>query len=290
MNSLFTLIYSFCFQLRFYVFLFPLILKELDRKYNFKTSIRKLNENDNDLPKSLSGKVCVITGGTRGIGAQVVKTLLRKDCHVIVGSSKESQQEIDETIEKLMKDIPEGKGKLEIWRLDLLSMSSVMQFTQKFKNSKLGLNYLIGNAGIGLTNFKLSEDGFESTFAINYLSHCLLIYNLLPIMVESGRQPNSSESRIVLTASGIHNAANLTFNGLNLEKLYSPHLAYAQSKLSMIMFTYKLSRWLNDKSDWGQMVKVHTLHPGICKTDMLSNSKFVKVLGPIIDLFVRVSF
>ncbi len=290
MNSLLTLIYSLFFQLRFYIFHFPLILKEWNRKYNFMTSIRKLNENDNDLPKSLSSKVCVITGGTRGIGAEVVKTLLRKDCHVIIGSSEENQQKIDKTFEKLMKDIPEGKGKLEIWSLNLLSMSSIMLFVQKFKNSKLGLNYLIGNAGIGLTNFKLSEDGFESTFAINYLSHCLLIYNLLPIMVESGRQPNSSESRIVLTASGIHIAGNLRFNDLNLETLYSPYLAYGQSKLAIIMFTYKLSRWLNDKSDWGQMVKVHTLNPGICKTDMLSSSQFVKVLNPIIDLSVRVSF
>jgi len=254
------------------------------------TPVRKLNEDDSDLPEFLSNKVCVITGGTRGIGAEVVKTLLRKDCHVIIGSSEESQQKTDETFEKLMKDIPEGRGKLEIWRLDLLSMSSVMQFVQKFKNSNLGLNYLIENAGIGLTNFKLSEDGFESTFAINYLSHCLLIYNLLPIMVESGRKPNSSESRIVLTASGIHTAANLRFNDLNLETLYSPHLAYGQSKLAMIMFTYKLSRWLNDKSDWGQMVKVHALSPGICKTGILSSSELVKVLGPLIDLSVRVSF
>ena len=40
---------------------------------------------DPDFPKSLIGKVCVITGGTRGLGFDVVKALLTKGCHVITG-------------------------------------------------------------------------------------------------------------------------------------------------------------------------------------------------------------
>jgi len=123
--------------------------------------MRKLNENDDDLPQSLNGKVCITTGGTRGIGAEVVKALLRKDCHVITGSSSKNQKEIDQKYEKLMKDIPKGKGKLEIWNLDLISMSSVMQFVEKFKNSKLHLNYLIANAGVFLYEQRYNEEGFE---------------------------------------------------------------------------------------------------------------------------------
>jgi WW domain-containing oxidoreductase len=187
-----------------------------------------------------------------------------------------------------MEDIPEGKGKLEIWNLDLKSMSSVMKFVEKFKSSKLGLNYLIANAGIMLVNQNLTEDGFESHFEVNYLSHCLLVYHLLPNLVESGRQFNSSESRIVMVSSAAHLAASLRFDDLQLQKLYSPYFAYGQSKLALIMFTYKLSRWLDQKSDWGRMVKVHTLHPGVCKTDIISHIGVYKELKQYVDVAVRV--
>jgi NAD(P)-dependent dehydrogenase (short-subunit alcohol dehydrogenase family) len=279
---------NFWIQVQNYSLMVPYVMKEMDRKYNPLTSMRKLNENDDDLPKSLTGKVCIITGGTRGIGAEVVKAFLRKDCHVITGSSAKSNEEIDKRYKELMEDIPEGKGKLEIWNLDLKSMSSVMKFVEKFKSSKLGLNYLIANAGIMLVNQNLTEDGFESHFEVNYLSHCLLVYHLLPNLVESGRQFNSSESRIVMVSSAAHLAASLRFDDLQLQKLYSPYFAYGQSKLALIMFTYKLSRWLDQKSDWGRMVKVHTLHPGVCKTDIISHIGVYKELKQYVDVAVRV--
>lgn len=42
---------------------------------------------ESDLPQSLDGKVCIITGGTRGLGMEVTKSLLQRGCHVITGSS-----------------------------------------------------------------------------------------------------------------------------------------------------------------------------------------------------------
>jgi len=277
-------------QMQNYALLSPYFLKELDRKYNPLTTMRKLNENDDDLPQSLKGKVCLITGGTRGIGAEVVKALLRKDCYVITGSSSKSQKEIDQRHKNLMEGIPKGKGKLEIWNLDLFSMSSVVQFAVKFKNSKLHLNYFVANAGIFFQEQKYNEEGFESHYAINYLSQCLLIYYLLPTLVETGRQPNSGESRIVLTSSGFHDAANIKFDDLQLKTSYFRFFAYVQSKLAQVMFTYKLSRWLDNKSDWGQMVKVHSLHPGICNTELASNIGFGSEMTPIIDSAVRVCY
>jgi NAD(P)-dependent dehydrogenase (short-subunit alcohol dehydrogenase family) len=263
-------------RLSIYAVITPFLIKEVSRKYNSSSGMRKLDENDVDLPESLEGKVCVITGGSRGIGAEVVKTLLKKGCHVITGSSAKNQTEIEKRYRAIIEEVSEVKGKLEIWNLDLMSMSSVIQFVERFKNSNLSLNYLIANAGIMLQDYKETKDGFESHYQINYLSHCLLIFHLLPNLVETARQANSSESRIVLVSSCAHFAANIRFHDLQLKYLYSRYFAYSQSKLAQVMFTYKLSRWLNSKSDWGQLVKVHALHPGMCNTDLFDVIEFVR--------------
>lgn len=249
----------------------PYLIKEHQRKYNPNSGIRILNENDDDIEKNLEGKVAIITGGSRGLGIEVVRVFLRKGAHVITTSSSTNRDEIDKRYRKITKNIDPGAWKLEIWNVDLMSMQSVMSFVDRFKRqNSTQLNYLICNAGVMFPKYKLSGDGFESQFSINYAGHVLMSYHLLPYLYRSGRQ-SGHQSRLVLTSSCLHHIpTRIRYNDLQSHQAYSPHYAYGQSKVFIVMFIRKLSVVLDAKSDWSRYVRVFTLHPGLVDTDLLT--------------------
>jgi NAD(P)-dependent dehydrogenase (short-subunit alcohol dehydrogenase family) len=114
------------------------------------------------------------------------------------------------------------------------------------------LHLFISNAGIGSQNEgpqrRTSADGYELRFAVNYLSGFLLAYLLLPLLKAS------APARIVNVASlGQH---PIDFDDVMITRGYSGGRAYAQSKLSQIMFTIDLAEELK-----GSGVTVNALHP-----------------------------
>ena len=114
------------------------------------------------------------------------------------------------------------------------------------------LDVFVSNAGIGSQNEgparQTSRDGHELRFAVNYLAGFLLAHLLLPLLKAS------APSRIVNVASlGQH---PIDFDDVMITKGYSGSRAYAQSKLSQIMFTIDLAEELK-----GSGVTVNSLHP-----------------------------
>lgn len=259
---------------------------ELNRKYGLLWKVRKLSPDDSDIPSSLEGKVCVITGGTRGIGLEVVKVLLKKSCYVITGSSA-NEQEIKKRHREILNELGDDiKGVLEIWPLDLSSMDSVRRFAAKIKLSSLKINYLICNGGVMFVPFQLTQDGFEMHFAINYLSHCLLTWLLLPNLCSAAKS-SREKSRIIIVTSGLHRAiGKIRFRDLQSTKFFSVYHAYAQSKLAEIMFAFKLHDYLGEINKSND-VNVLVLHPGVCRTKLMSNFSWFNTVQSL--PFFRVS-
>ena len=92
----------------------------------------------------------------------------------------------------------------------------------------------MNNAGIISRERRESADGYELTFAVNYLSHFLLTELLLPEL----REP----ARIVNVAS--IGQAPLDFDDPMFERGYDAYGAYAQSKLAQITATVELAERL----------------------------------------------
>jgi NAD(P)-dependent dehydrogenase (short-subunit alcohol dehydrogenase family) len=114
------------------------------------------------------------------------------------------------------------------------------------------LDVLVNNAGIGSASDgrqrRVSADGYELRFAVNYLAGFLLTRLLLPLLRAS------TPARIVNVASlGQH---PIDFDDVMLARGYDGSRAYAQSKLAQIMFTFDLARELE-----GTGVTVNCLHP-----------------------------
>ena len=130
---------------------------------------------------------------------------------------------------------------------DLSSLARVRELAERVEAENPRLDALVNNAGIVTRQRELSAEGYELTFAVNYLSHFLLTLLLLPAI------ERSAPARIVNVAS--IGQTPIDFDDVMLERGWEPYRAYAQSKLAQIMFTFELAERR------GGGVTVNTLHP-----------------------------
>lgn len=219
-----------------------------------------------------SNEVAVITGGARGIGAHVVKALLKCDMHVIIGCRNVSA---GSTMVRKLRENGVESGSTTVLPLDLQSIDSIRTFAEAALKAKPQINILINNAGIMFPPYRETEDGFESQWGVNYIAHFLLTHLLLPSMISSAV---SRKSRIINVSSCAHTVTKpFDFSDLNMKKNYIPTAAYAQSKAAQIMFTQYLDRLLQEKN---YPVRVYAVHPGIVNTDIFDDT-LIKILCPL---------
>ncbi|KAM9264956.1 LOW QUALITY PROTEIN: polyprenol dehydrogenase [Cariama cristata] len=206
-----------------------------------------------------NGKVAIVTGGAKGIGYQTVKHLARLGMHVIIAGNSESEGQ--EAVTKIQEETLTGK--VEFLYCDLASMKSIRQFVQRFREKNCPLHVLVNNAGVMLVPERKTEDGFEEHFGLNYLGHFLLTNLLLDTLKQSGT--HSHNARIITVSSATHYVGKLHLNDLQSRCSYSPHGAYAQSKLALVLFTYRLQHLLTAN---GSHVTANVVDPGVVNTEL----------------------
>lgn len=94
--------------------------------------------------------------------------------------------------------------------------------------------------------------------AINYLGHFMLTHLLIPNL-RAGAEAIGIKSRVVSTASNVHEVGLINYSDFNCKKYYRASMAYANSKLAQIMFTYELERVCR-KENWD--IQSFAPHPG----------------------------
>jgi NAD(P)-dependent dehydrogenase (short-subunit alcohol dehydrogenase family) len=157
-----------------------------------------------------------------------------------------SPERLEATLEELRSQT--GSHKVDSYLADLSSLAAVRDLADRILSEHDRLDVLVNNAGIIVQERKESEDGYELTFAVNYLSHFLLTSLLLPLLKDS------APARIVNVASA--GQSPIDFDDPMLERGYDAMRAYSTSKLAQIMFTFELAERLSDTG-----VSVNALHP-----------------------------
>ncbi|CAD7681709.1 polyprenol dehydrogenase isoform 1-T1 [Lycaon pictus] len=204
-------------------------------------------------------RVAIVTGGTDGIGYSTAKHLARLGMHVILAGNNDSSA--PDVVRKIQEETLNDK--VEFLYCDLASLRSIRQFVQKFKKKKIPLHVLVNNAGVMMVPERTTEDGFEEHFGLNYLGHFLLTNLLLDTLKESGAPGRCA--RVVTVSSATHYIGELDMDDLQGSRCYSPHAAYAQSKLALVLFTYHLQRLLAAQ---GSPVTANVVDPGVVNTDL----------------------
>lgn len=190
---------------------------------------------DNNLLGALQGKVALITGTSSGIGIETAKALKAAGMHVFgaVRNITKATSALHDHLEP---------GKLELLELDMNSLESVRACARQFLAKSTTLNILITNAGIMMTPEGRTEDGFESQFGINHLSHFLLLHLLKNTLIASSTA--TFHSRVIALSSVSHRTGKIHFSDLNFQNKipYDPTAAYAQSKLANIYMANAIER------------------------------------------------
>lgn len=195
----------------------------------------------------MNGKTVLITGSTDGVGRYVASRLAAEGAKVLIHGrdSARAKTLIDEIVKA-------GHAAPAFYQADLSSMAGTRQLAEAVRRDHERLDVFVSNAGIGSQNDgpqrQESADGHELRFAVNYLSGFLLAYLLLPLLKAA------APSRIVNVASlGQH---PIDFDDVMITRGYSGSRAYAQSKLSQIMFTIDLAEELK-----ASRITINSLHP-----------------------------
>jgi NAD(P)-dependent dehydrogenase (short-subunit alcohol dehydrogenase family) len=196
----------------------------------------------------MQGKICLVTGSSSGIGKVTARELARAGATVVMvcrnqAKGEAARQEIQAAT---------GSKTVDLLIADLASMADVRRIASEFKQKYTQLHVLINNAGGANNTRQVTPDGYEATFAANYLAPFLLTELLLDVLKAS------APARIVNVSSAAHLRGKLDFDDLQGEKSYNLWKAYGQAKLALIIYTYELARRLQ-----GSGVTVNALHPGV---------------------------
>ena len=193
--------------------------------------------------KELQGKLCLVTGGTRGIGRATVLALADAGADVVFTYRKCTEEAAE--LEKIVRE----KGlRCRGYQADVASNEEVNTMVAEATKEFGPPTILVNNAGITRDRsfVKMSRDMWDEVLRVNVDSLFIVTQAVLPGMLETGG------GRVINVTSIIGQTGN--FGQAN----------YAASKGACISFTKSLAREVAKKG-----VTVNAVAPGFIQTDML---------------------
>ena len=200
-------------------------------------------------------KNCVITGGTSGLGLALVKKFIDNNffIHIIARDNKKIQKLTNYFYERAIKSF-------KFYQVDLTEENELDKVILQIKNLDR-IDVLINNAGALFLKREVNSKGIEKTFAVNYLSHFYLTLSLIDLIKKT------KNFRLVNISSMVHKFAKLNLNDMNFSKNYNGYVAYFNSKLMNLLFSYKINRiYHND-------INCYAIHPGWLNTNFGNNNQ-----------------
>lgn len=198
--------------------------------------------------------ICLITGATDGVGKATATALARKGYVVVLAARNEAKAA------SVTAEIVAGTGNRDVDYIiaDLRSLAQLHRLAETFTVRYPRLDLLINNAGIIMPRRVLTEDGYETTFQVNYLAQFYLTQLLL------NELEKSPQGRVINLSSSVYRAGKFDPANLQSERQFSTISAYAASKLCVLLFTIELAQRLKSTQ-----VTANAVHPGIVRTPMM---------------------
>ncbi|MGE5353651.1 MAG: SDR family NAD(P)-dependent oxidoreductase [Acidobacteriota bacterium] len=185
---------------------------------------------------SFKDKIIIITGGSSGIGAAAAKELREKGANVVITGRSEKT-----------KAVAEETGS-DHFLVDYTRLSDVRKFALELLEKYPRIDVLVNNAGGIFPDRRITPDGHEMIFQVNYLA-AFLLTNLLRSRLEE------SHAVVINSSSAGHMFGRLDFEDLDMEKKFNPMRAYSNSKMMNILHAMEISRRFNG-------VSAASFHPG----------------------------
>ena len=188
----------------------------------------------------LSGKVALVTGGSRGIGAATARRLAADGATVALSYNASAG-----AAEAVVRQITEAGGTAQAYRADAADPQATTDLLDAVVRDHGRLDVLVNNAGVYLTGSTdaTSESDFDTTMAVNVKAVYTAGQAAASRLAQGGRIVNIG-SVVALTS-------------------FPGHAAYAASKAAVTAFS---GVWAKELGARG--ITVNTVHPGPIDTDM----------------------
>jgi NAD(P)-dependent dehydrogenase (short-subunit alcohol dehydrogenase family) len=203
--------------------------------------------------------ITVITGASAGIGAASALDLAHQGHQlVLVGRTAERLGMVAQRVKEITGSLP------DVYVSDFASFADVRRLAAELLESHPRIDALVNNAGVMITDRRMTGDGHELMIQVNHLSPFLLTNLLMSRLVES-------EARVVTTSSRAAKTGRLDPADLSRERRrWSGWLQYGDSKQANALFTVSLAE---------RGLAATCLHPGVLRTGFASGTFYMKLVS-----------
>lgn len=195
--------------------------------------------------KSIVNKVVVVTGGSRGIGAQIVKTLANENYKVVLNYNNSKEQ-----AEKIQQELLEQGKEIEIIKADVSKKEEAEKLIQFAINKFNKIDILINNAGISQEGLftDVTEEEWQKIINTNLNSVFYCNQQALKYMIQE-------QQGCIINISSIWGETGA-----------SCEVAYSTTKAAINGMTKALAKEVGPSN-----IRVNAIAPGIIDTDMNKN-------------------
>ena len=221
--------------------------KRITSKY-YKQILILLRDNMKDL-FNVEGKVALVTGGSRGIGAMIAEGFVKNGVKTYITSRKSEQ--CNNKADELSKF-----GECISIPADLTDMNEMDKLVNHINENEKQLNFLINNAGAawGASFDEFPENGWDKVMDTNVKSVFFLTQKLAKILEQSGN--NSDPSRVI-------NVGSIDGIGIPRAETYS----YPASKAAVHQLTRVLANRLAHRN-----ININAIAPGPFQSNMMAHT------------------
>lgn len=203
----------------------------------------------------LRGKRFLVTGISSGVGAETARALVAHGGKVL-GTVRDAAK-AEGVLSGIRLAAKAASTELEVVELDLASLASVRDASDRILADDRALDVIIANAGVMATDFGLTEDGFETQFGTNHLGHFVLVNRLASLLASGGR--------FVSLSSNGHRGADVNLEDPNFEQsAYDRWEAYGRSKTANALFAIAFDRRHRDRG-----IRACAVMPGTSDTPLM---------------------
>ena len=218
----------------------------------------------------MEGKVCLVTGGSSGIGKAAALALAQRGAEVVIVSRDPQRgQAAQDDLRRLS-----GNPAIHLYLADLSLQAEIYNLAERVSERFGRINALVNVAGSMFWRRMLTSEGIEMNLALNYLAYYLLTTLLLPNL-EAG-----APGCVINVTSVAHWWGRVNFADMQNRRLYNIFGAYGDAKLAIILFTHELARRLD-----GTGVSAYSVHPGVVATHLIERVLSTPYVAQLADFF-----
>lgn len=206
---------------------------------------------------AMTGKVCVVSGSTSGVGLAATRRLARGGAHVVMVCRNRDKAEV------IRREIVAAHGvPVDVVVADFSDLRSVRAAAGVLLAEHPRIDVLINSVGLHCTSRTTTREGQETVFCVNHLGTFLLT-NLL-----EERMRQSAPARIIQVNSEGHRFGGLDLDDLDWKRRrYWGLRSYGASKVAQLLTVWEFADRLS-----GSGVTINAVHPGDVRTNIGNNN------------------